>query len=415
MSRIRTRKAWLLAGAIALATPAYADPLSFEDALARAGRESPTVEAAAANAEAARLSIGPAGQLPDPQLVLGVQNLPIDGPNRYRLDRDEMTMRSVGIMQDMRSFAALGARRAQARAQAERADADLGVAQIEARLAAAQAWISAYYAERRIDLLSRLGGEARTQAAAARARLAAGGGSVDDAIAAEIDAARLDDRAEEASSVFVAARADLRRWTGIGAEEELSDEAPAFVVDRANLEEHLRHHPAFAAAEADEDIAAANLRAARAARVPDWSWQAMYQRRDDSFGDMASVEVRVSLPFLQPWRQGPLVAARRAEQARADANRLATERDHEAMLESGLAEYAATEANLERARTTRLPLARQRAEAAVNSYAAGVLTSTQLIAARREAIEAELASIDLEERLALIGASLTLQYGGEAR
>lgn len=414
MPRIRMRKAWLLAGVMVLATEAHAQTLSYRDAVARAAQEGPTIEAAAASARAAERSIGPAGQLPDPQLVLGVENVPIEGPNRYRLGRDEMTMQTIGVMQDMRSFAALGAERAQARAQAGRAGADLGVARVEAQLSAARAWINTYYAERRVETLARLSGEARAQANAARARLAAGAGSVDDAIAAEIDATRLEDRAADASAAVRAGRADLVRWLGLGMDAALSADAPVFRIDAGALRAELEQHPALHAAEADQEVAEANLRAARAARVPDWSWQAMYQRRDADFGDMASVEVRVSLPLFQAWRQGPLVEASRAEQARAAASRRATERDHLAMLESGLAAYAAAQANLQRARETRLPLARQRAEAAVGAFGAGAISSAQLIAARREAIEAELDLIDLEERLALIGASLTLQYTGEA-
>lgn len=414
MSQTCLRKACLLASAIALAPAAHADPLSFGDAVAHAASDSPTVAARADAYDAARHSIMPAGQLPDPQLVLGLQNVPIEGPDRYRLNRDEMTMQSVGVMQDMRSFAALGAERAQARAQVGRAQANLGVARVDAELNAARAWINTYYAQRRGEVLARLGQEAHVQARAARARLSAGGGSVDEAIAAEIDGARLDDRMADANAAVTAGRAELRRWIGAEADEPLTADGPTFVIDADRLRDHLDHHPALAAAQADQAIAAANLRAAEADRVPDWSWQAMYQHRDASFGDMASVEVRIGLPLFQHWRQGPLVEARRADAAGAEASRVAAEREHVSMLESGLAEYAATQANLARARATRLVLARQRAEGATNSFASGTISVAQMIAARRDAIEAELDVIDLEERQALIGASLTLQYGEPA-
>lgn len=410
MSQTCLGRACLMAGAVALAPSAHADPLSFTDAVTHAASDSPTVAARADAYDAARHAITPAGQLPDPQLVLGLQNVPIEGPDRYRLDRDQMTMQSVGIMQDMRSFAALGAESAQARAQAERAQANLGVARIDAELNAARAWINIYYAQRRSEVLARLGQEAHAQARAARARLSAGGGSVDDAIAAEIDAARLDDRAAEIGAAATAARAELRRWIGADADEALAADAPTFTIDPDHLRDHLQHHPALAAAEADQAVASANLRAAQADRVPDWSWQAMYQHRDPSFGDMASVEVRIGLPLFQHWRQGPLVEARRADEASAEANRAAIEREHVSMLESSLAEYTATQANLARARETRLPLARQRAEAVTAAFAAGTSSASEMIAARRDALEAELDLIDLEEREALIGASLTLQY-----
>jgi outer membrane protein TolC len=360
---------------------------------------------------AAELSVRPAGQLPDPQLVLGLQNVPIEGPDAYRLDRDEMSMQAVGIMQDMPSGPERRARRAMAAAEAGRAGAGLELARLEARLGAARAWIGGYYAERRVEILSRLAREARASAQAARARLAAGGGSVDDAIGAEIEAARIDDRHADARAAAIAARAELHRWLGEAADEPLANEAPIFAVDANYLRTHLRHHPGLIAFQAESALADANLRMARAERAPDWGWTAMYQRRDDSFGDMASIELRIGLPLFQAWRQGPLVEARRADQARVAADRVATEREHEAMLEAGVAEYAAAQSNLERARTTRLPLARQRAEAAAGAFASGTASAAQLIAAQRDALEAELDLIDLGEILAALGAALTLQYG----
>lgn len=408
------RKAWLLSCVVGLASVAHAEPLSFSDAIARAASEGPTIQARTSAVRAAELSIGPASQLPDPQLVLGLQNVPVEGPDAYRLDRDFMTMQSIGVMQDMPSGAERRARRAMAEAEAGRAEAGLDLSRLEARLSAARAWIAAYYAERRVEVLNNLARDARASAEAARGRLAAGNGSVDEAIAAEIEAARIADRSADAAAAVIAARAELRRWIGDAANEPLAADEARFAVDPDHLRAHLRRHPGLLAFQAEEALADANLRMARAERVPDWSWTAMYQRRDDAFGDMASVEVRIGLPLFQAWRQGPLVDARRADQSRVAAERAATEREHLAVLEAGLADYAATEANLERARVTRLPLAQQRADATAGAFAGGATTATALIAARREALEAELDVIGLSERRAVLGAALTLQYAESA-
>jgi cobalt-zinc-cadmium efflux system outer membrane protein len=407
-------KAWLLACAVTWAPAAYAQELSFADAIARAASEGPSIVARRAALDAATRSIGPAGALPDPQLVLAIENVPATGPDRYRLDRDEMTMQRVGIMQEMPSFAELGARRAMARAEANRAGAGLEVGRLEARLGAAQAWIGLYYAERRAAVLERLIVDARASAEAARGRLASGAGSVDEAIAAEVETARLEDRAAEAGAAVVAMRAELRRWIGEAADAPLGDAAPRFNIDAEALRHHLRRHPALGAYEAEREVAEAGLRMARAERWPDWSWEVSYGRRDPALEDMASVEVRVGLPLFQAWRQGPLIDARRADLARAGAERDATLREHEAMLEGGLAQYAALDASVVRARDVRLPLARQRAEATSGAFAAGNSTASALIATRRDALEAELDLFMLEERLALTGVALTLQYGETA-
>jgi cobalt-zinc-cadmium efflux system outer membrane protein len=271
-----------------------------------------------------------------------------------------------------------------------------------------------YYAERRAAVLERLIVDARASAEAARGRLASGAGSVDEAIAAEVETARLEDRAAEAGAAVVAMRAELRRWIGEAADAPLGDAAPRFNIDAEALRHHLRRHPALGAYEAEREVAEAGLRMARAERWPDWSWEVSYGRRDPALEDMASVEVRVGLPLFQAWRQGPLIDARRADLARAGAERDATLREHEAMLEGGLAQYAALDASVVRARDVRLPLARQRAEATSGAFAAGNSTASALIATRRDALEAELDLFMLEERLALTGVALTLQYGETA-
>ncbi|MGE0531887.1 MAG: TolC family protein [Hyphomonadaceae bacterium] len=402
------RVAWLACCALGWAPIAHAQNLSFNDALARAS-DGPRIEAGRASVRAAELAIGPAGQLPDPELVLGLENVPLSGVDRYRLDRDEMTMQRIGVMQEMPS--GLGARRSMAEAEADRAGADLALAELEARLGAAQAWISLHYVERRAEALQALAEEAVAAAGAARGRLAAGAGTVDETIAAEIEAARLADRLAELAAARVRARGELRRWIGAAADQELAAAAPEFAVDAGQMRERLRRHPALGAYRAEIGAAQAGLAMARAERRPDWSWGLTYGRRDPSFGDMASIEVRVGLPLFQPWRQGPLVDARRADVARAEADTHAAEREYSANLETQLAEYDALSANLERARSVRLPFAVQRAEAAAGAFAAGRASAAELIEARRARLEAELEAIELEERRALVGAQLTLQYG----
>lgn len=88
----------LLAGAFVLPGSAFA--LTLEQALNLAEQEAPSLDAQRANLEAARSAAIPAGELPDPKLKLGLQNVPIEGDQRWRLDEDFMTMQMVGVMQD---------------------------------------------------------------------------------------------------------------------------------------------------------------------------------------------------------------------------------------------------------------------------------------------------------------------------
>ena len=77
------RYAWLLSCAVGIAPAAWADPVTFAQALERAASTSPTVEAEREALNSAQRSVRPAGQLPDPQLALGIDNLPISGADRF--------------------------------------------------------------------------------------------------------------------------------------------------------------------------------------------------------------------------------------------------------------------------------------------------------------------------------------------
>ena len=76
-------------------------PLSLQEAQQLAVGRSGQLVAQDAAARAARDMAVAAGQLPDPVLRLGIDSLPVNGPDRLSLTRDFMTMRRIGLMQEI--------------------------------------------------------------------------------------------------------------------------------------------------------------------------------------------------------------------------------------------------------------------------------------------------------------------------
>lgn len=74
--------------------------MTLPEAQRRALEIAPQVAGQGAATRAAREMAAAAGRRPDPVLKLGVENLPIDGPDRFTIGRDFMTMRRVGVMQE---------------------------------------------------------------------------------------------------------------------------------------------------------------------------------------------------------------------------------------------------------------------------------------------------------------------------
>src|SRR5438128_1439803 len=82
-----------------LALAAFAQ--SLQDAQRRALERSRQLAAQDFAVTASREMAVAAGQLPDPVLKLGVDNLPISGSDQFSLTRDFMTMRRIGVMQEL--------------------------------------------------------------------------------------------------------------------------------------------------------------------------------------------------------------------------------------------------------------------------------------------------------------------------
>ena len=86
---------------LALSFVAAADPpLSLAETLKIAVARSQQIVSQRAMADAAREMVVPAGELPDPKLKVGVENVPTDGSDAWSLTRDFMTMSKVGLMQE---------------------------------------------------------------------------------------------------------------------------------------------------------------------------------------------------------------------------------------------------------------------------------------------------------------------------
>lgn len=409
------RRAWLLSCAVGLAPAARADPVTYVQAIERAVGASPTVEAQKAALESARLSVRPAGQLPDPQLALGLENVPVSGADRFRLNRDEMTMASVGIMQDVPSDATRRAREGVAQAEVRASKASIGIARLEAQLATASAWIDLYFAQAKLAILVALESDAAELDRALVAAVSAGGSTSDLVLASKLAIARLQDRIASVQAEAGMARAALERWIGLIGVDGVGPSAPLFDIDAEAMRAHVEHHVELAGSSADIERAKAALEVARAARDPDWSWSLMYSRRDPDFGDMVSFGLKFSLPLFQSDRQAPMIDARQSDVRQAGFARDAVLREHLAILEAKLAEYASLQQRIARLRDVVAPLAAKREEIALAGHATGTGSLETVFAMRLEAREVELDRLELERQLLRGGAYLTLEYGEGAQ
>ncbi len=392
---------------------ACAAPLTFDDALALAARDAPSVTAARLKVVAARHVEVSAGELPDPRLAVGVENYPIGGPDAYSMTRDPMTMQRVALTQELPNSDKRAARSALARARVARGVAEQRILGLDAMREAALAWARRYSLERQITQLDGLDIDNRLLDRVVRARLAAGGGLPADIVLPRQEAAALAERREELQAQRSQAIAALARWVGPAAAEPLAGEPRRWTLDRAALEQHLHRHPELVAFDSTADVLDAEVREAESTRKPDWALSAAYQRRGQQFGDMVSLQLSVDLPLFPGTRQDPQIAARRATREALDAEREAVRREHAQRLAADLAEIDRLDKAIARSRDTLAPLATQRIELSLASYAAGKGPLADVIAARQARTEVLLRSILLQGEVDSVAIRLHFAFDAE--
>jgi len=395
---------------LSLAGTACADSLSFDAALALAVSETPVLRAESAQVDAARQAAIPAGALPDPKMVLGVDNVPIDGPNRYSLNSEPMTMTRFGLMQEFPNEAKRDARVAVARGRVDLTEAQTRITRLGVVRETAVAWIARDTVERQLARIDALDGENRLFDAAVRARIAGGKGSALEAVASRQETALIETRREALAARRQQAIAALKRWIGPRAEAPLQGAAPDWPINRDALAHALHGHPELSIFDPKERVLDAEVAESQAEKKPDWALEMAYLKRGSQFGDMAMMQVSFDLPVFAATRQDPKIAAKLAERAGLDAEREAVMREHAAMLETDLAEYQRLDRAVKRQREVLLPLASEKVDLALAAWRGGKGELLDLVMARRERIDADLEAIALEGERRQMAARLHFAY-----
>lgn len=400
---------WMSVVIILTGSAAQAQPISYEQTLRQARAEQPLLEARELQVDAFRQTAEAADELPDPVLKGGIVNLPFTGPASFDLNRQLPSQIQVGVEQAIPNLAKRRARADMATSDIRVAEARLGMASRDVVLAAGQAWISLNYAQQRqmvaqgaLEDLGKLVPVARSAVAAGSARPAE---------SLEIRQALLDieDASTRIEADQAAAQARLARYIpGEGAVALGS--APSAEVDPVRLRANLARNPEIVVADAVEGRATAAIELARADKRPDFGISASFGRRNPDFGNVVSVMGSITLPLFAGRRQEPRIAASEAQAMAARAEREDALRAVIAQFEADLAMWRSAVRQWQRAREELLPLARNRADLEMASFAAGRAELIDVIEARTALALLELDILKREEEAVEAAAKLRLTY-----
>lgn len=377
---------------------ALAQKLGFEEALRVAAERAPLLKARAASVYGASTLQASAAELPDPKLSVGIDSLPINGPDRGSLTRDNFTQRQIGWTQDVPNRAKRAARGDAALARTAREQALLQTEQLAVRREAGLAWLARYFADKRLQLFDDLMDHQRLLQATANAQLSAGKIAPAEVSAVQLEALALADRRDELQREAHHAHAALRRWTGDVGAAGLSGDAPRLQVDRAWLQTHIERSAEIAALSPLRAMADADLREAKAATSGDWSWNVRYGKRGPAYSDFVSVQLTFDWPLSPETRQQPLIRARQKELERIEVERDDALLQQTQTLDTLLIELAETSSKQERLTQQTLPLAAQRVALLLAAYQGGRDKLASVLEARKQQTDIGLRSLELQAR-----------------
>lgn len=389
----------LLAVCIASAAAARADtarPLSLEEAASIAEQRSAKLAAQSKAILAAGEMEARAGALPDPKLRFGIDNLPVNGPDAWQYDKDFMTMRRIGLMQEIVNGAKRRARTARAASERQVEEATLAIDRANVRREAGLAWYETFHALRSLEVLQDLVKVGAVQQETIAAAIAGGRANAAEGYAVRAGVEEARDAVLEQERVLAKARIQLARYVGEAAERPLA--APPDTGKLSGSAEamfaSLDRHPTLAVYDARESLARSEIELAKSGKRPDWAVELLYGQRAPAFSNMITLMFSVDLPVFAKNRQDRDVAAQMAQLEKLDAEREDARRAYASMVRSELVDWETWNRRVERYDQVLLPLAEERVKAALAAYRGGRSELGGVLMARKAEAEARLARHD---------------------
>ena len=384
--------------------------MTLDAALQSATDRSASMQAAQSSIRASSQAVVRAGQLPDPTLKAGVDNLPINGSQAGTIGQDFMTMRRIGIEQEWVSPEKRRLRTELANQEVDRERAGYLAQLVNVREQTATAWLNAAYAKKALLLQQELADHMAHELSATQASYRGAKASAADVTQAQLMLAQTRDQLLKAQQTLQTALIGLSRWTAatVG---DISGEPPApqSVVVSLPPEELRRVEPALINASSEIAVADADTAVAQSNRSPNWTWEVAYQQRGGQYSNMVSVGVSIPIPLNRRDRQDRDTAEKaelgtKARLMYEDAQRQvdADIRNLSATLASGRERIANLNASL-------LPAADQRLQLSTAAYKAGTGSLADTFAARRAVLDARLQVLDLQRDVSLTWAQLEYQ------
>lgn len=371
--------------------------LSFQEFERIALNADPVVARFRAQADAARERAVSESQLPDPQVRIGVVNVPIES---FRFDEEGMTMKEVGFVQTFPAYGSLSNRALELGAMANAEESMAADRELMVLERVRAAWLELYYQFEAVALIQKTQKVFAELVKIAEARYRQGRGRQQDLVRAQLQLSKLEDEVTRMELEKEVLMSELMRWLGAADVSRPTPVAfptlpPLLPID--DIRARLPEHPTLQAADAQVEASRAGVEMARAMYRPMTMIDISYGQRDfEDMSDMMSAMVSFSVPLFTSSRQDPAVSARRAEVEVAKESMEDRRRELQEMLESNYRRWQRLNERVARYEKEVVPFSSQYSQATLTAYQANVSDFEDQVEARMGELENALMALRLK-------------------
>ncbi len=321
------------------------------------------------NADAASERVVYENQLPDPQLTVGLVNVPTDS---LRLDREDMTMTVVGIRQSFPPGSTLKLKGLRAEKELTREQAQVDMERRRLLKQVRQTWLELYFQQQSLRVLDESRRLAKKQLESTEARYRAAQETQQSVLKSRQALARLNERGPAIRAQAIRLQAQLARWIGDAAYGPLSSELPALPAVAETFD--ASHHPEWLTAQSGLEGAHLEVEMARQDYKPGVMLDVSYGFRRTALNgmerpDMLTAMVTLDMPFFREKRQDRKLAEKQTLEAGARYEVDDKRRELEAMDRSLRAELDALTAREKIYVEELLPATHRETEITVSGFA----------------------------------------------
>jgi len=392
--------------------------LSLQQAELLAVKEDPSVESFRATSRAYVEESVADDSLPDPRLLLGAVNVPVD---TFDLDQEPMTQLKVGVIQNFPRGDTLALKQQQSQFLSRSASAMAEDAKLKTISEVRETYLNLYYEIAAYEIINETRLLFSELVKITESSYAAGRVNQQDVLLADLELSRLDDRATKIQALEETDRTKLAQWIGDAAWTEINTEFPVLpeVPDEVDLNQVIPQHPLIRAESAKVEASKKMTEMARQEYKPGWSATLDYGYRSGNNtdgterADFASALVSLDIPLFTGNRQDKTVAANEQKIASARYAKDDRLRTLKQLYEKNQHLWKRLGERKILYETRLLTAAKNNSRAALNAYQSGVSEFNTLMRAQITELDVRLENLRIRVDRAIAQAKILYVIGGD--